>query len=264
MCYDLKVALERQLKVARQFADPEIISELEERILPLLDPNEQSFSRVSGFDHPSLLLLKNKNKLIIPEFAQWGLVPSFVKDPDLVNEYRNKTLNCRVETMTDKPSYKESILSGRSMLSIDGFYEHHHRFGKSFPYFISDETNEDLLLASISNDTSPFTDSITGSSTFTIVTTRAIGIMKEIHNNPKLKEARMPLLVRSQYVQDWLNVSLNEKELNELVEELKMDLRHIVLKAHTVKPFSRKQGLKEDPLANKFFPYPELQKGLFD
>lgn len=264
MCYDVKVVLERQLKVAHQIGDAAVIDELEKRILPMLEPNERCYYRVSGFDHPRLLLLTGERNELVPKLAQWGLIPPFVREANLVAEYANKTLNCRMESMLEKASFKDSCLSGRSILSVDGFYEHQHRCGRTYPYFISKQEDEPLLLATLAAKADKNVHRLTGELTFSIVTTKAFGLMAEIHNNPKLKEARMPLMVKGNRVKDWLNESLHEKELKELMSEVINDQKHIQIKAHTVRPFSRNSSASNDSRSADFFSYPELQKGLFD
>jgi putative SOS response-associated peptidase YedK len=46
--------------------------------------------------------------------------------------------------------------------------------------------------------------------TFSIVTTRGNDVLAKIHNNPKLKEARMPLLIEDKDIKYWLNNSIKE------------------------------------------------------
>ena len=75
MCYDIKVSLERQLKVARNFGDKASIDELEKKLLPYLNPIEREYYRVSGFDHPKVFLLLNGAQV---DIAQWGLIPNWI------------------------------------------------------------------------------------------------------------------------------------------------------------------------------------------
>ena len=43
MCYDIKVNLERQLKLAKRKGDKESIAEIESKLMPLLNPMEREF-----------------------------------------------------------------------------------------------------------------------------------------------------------------------------------------------------------------------------
>jgi putative SOS response-associated peptidase YedK len=53
------------------------------------------------------------------EGYRWGLVPSWAKDDAL----GAKMINARVETLTEKPSFKTAIQRRRCLIPSDGFYE---------------------------------------------------------------------------------------------------------------------------------------------
>ena len=55
----------------------------------------------------------------------------------------------RSETIFELPSFKESITCRRCLVMVDGFYEHHHRNGKTYPFFIQKENKDPLFLAGI-------------------------------------------------------------------------------------------------------------------
>lgn len=68
-----------------------------------------------------------------PCIATWGLVPECTIDAESI---WNKTLNAIGETLFEKPSFKDSIAQKRCIIFLEGFYEHHHKNGKTFPHFI--------------------------------------------------------------------------------------------------------------------------------
>lgn len=248
MCYDLKVSLERQLKVARNFGDKASIAEIEKKLLPYLNPIEGEYYRISGFDHPRLLIMDEHH--IVKE-AEWGLVPNWISSIEDYKAIRNKTLNARVEELTEKPSFREAYSSRRGVLFIDGFYEFHHRAGQTFPYFISSASKDYLTIACLYEEALPQYCRLP---TFSIITTKANEVMAEIHNNPKLSEPRMPLLLNDKEIEVWLN----EPEL--LIKPgPKVDLL-----THTVRRFSKRKNNGNLPDADEEFIYPELSKGLFD
>jgi putative SOS response-associated peptidase YedK len=49
-------------------------------------------------------------------FLQWGLIPSWSKEP-------KGFINARAETIEEKPSFKESFQQRRCLIPADGFYE---------------------------------------------------------------------------------------------------------------------------------------------
>lgn len=80
--------------------------------------------------------------------------------------------------------------------------------------------------------------------TFTIVTTKANPLLAKIHNNPKLKEARMPVILRQGAENEWLETSPEKakKLIKPFVEK--------TLDAYTVRPLRGKAsvGNKEKAL----------------
>jgi putative SOS response-associated peptidase YedK len=50
---------------------------------------------------------------------KWGLIPSWAPDPSI----GNNMINARVETITERPSYRRLIESKRCLIPADGFYE---------------------------------------------------------------------------------------------------------------------------------------------
>lgn len=261
MCYDIKVSIERQLKLAKQIGDPEAISRLEKTLLPLLSPAERDFDRISGFAHPRLLVCTEMDAQRSVQLVRWGLVPDFARNSEQQLDLAKKTLNARRETLFDKIAFSEAVRDGRCLIPVDGFYEHQHRFGKTFPYFItSPDPSDQLLLAGIktNNNLDLFQNDHHG--TCSIITTRASGLMAEIHHVGGEFGPRMPLLIRKADADQWLNSKLDESEINELLDELAHKSTEHELKTYTVRRFTKE---KNHP-ADEAFTYPELSDRLFD
>ena len=53
------------------------------------------------------------------EFFQWGLIPSWAKDPKI----GNRMINARSETLAEKPSFRTAYKRRRCLILTDGFYE---------------------------------------------------------------------------------------------------------------------------------------------
>ena len=256
MCYDIKVSLERQLKVAKQYGDLSIIDEIEKKLLPLLNPIEKEYHQVSGFAHPKAFIL-SKNSV---ERAQWGLVPNWTKDEKSAKEIWNKTLNARGESIFEKPTFKEAAVRDRCVLFVDGFYENHHLNRKTFPYFIQRKDKNMLPLAALSSKwIHPISKE--EKKTFTIVTCKANSMMKRIHNNPKLKEARMPLILEEKAIEDWLNIPASQEE-HAKVDQLINPYDAEKLISYTVR--KTRKGITDDEKSSLEFIYPEFGPTLFD
>ncbi|GGW73188.1 SOS response associated peptidase (SRAP) [Winogradskyella epiphytica] len=228
MCYDIKASLESQLKRAKRKGDLQTVEEIEENLIPLTD---LPIHHMSGFSHPELLIYTDRSPNF-PEVATWGLVPQWVKNEEQLKKQWNNTLNARGETIFEKPSFRNSARNNRCIIYVDGFYEHHHYKGKVYPFYISHKDDEPLALAGLWSEwKNPETGGILNS--FSIVTTTGNSLMAKIHNSPKLKEPRMPVILPKELEDKWLDPvedDLDIKKIQELIQHYPKDQ----LKAHTV------------------------------
>ncbi len=247
MCYDIKAKVEAALKRARHYGNEEAIQMLIEQFRPFL---EDEFFHVSGFDHPKLLIYTNES-FKMPVVASWGLIPFWVKNAEQQLNIWNKTINARGESIFEKPSFRTSAKSKRCIIYIDGFFEHHHYKGNAYPFFIQRKDEEPIVLGGLWDE---WTNRDTGEivNSFTIVTTKANQLMSKIHNNPKLKEPRMPLILEEETADDWLKGS--DAEIKKMI----VPADNGILKAHTVRKLRGKNAVGNSPEAIEEFIYPEL------
>jgi putative SOS response-associated peptidase YedK len=258
MCYDIKVSLERQLKVARHYGDAKVIDEITKKLLPLLNPIEREYFQVSGFTHPKAFVVAKDDV----KYASWGLIPDWTQDKEKAKEIANKTLNARVESIYDKPSFRKASVDQRCILFVDGFYEHKHINKKTYPYFIQRRDRELMAIAAIyDNWSDPLSDEV--ETTFSIVTTKANELMTDIHNSPKLPESRMPLILDNKGIDIWLNGEVTSDDHDEL-DAISGPCSDELLDAHTVRRFKGKSGVANAGHADEEFHYPELGPTLFD
>lgn len=156
-----------------------------------------------AFIHPYLpIVLENR----VLDVAKWGLIPSWVRECKKSEEIVKYTLNARVETVTEKPSFKGSVNKGRILILFDGFYEWKHVDKQKIPYYISRSDGKPLLAAGL---LSPWG----GINTFTMITTEAQGIMREVHNS----KLRMPFFIDIKNVDMWLDSKL---PFNQVINEI--------------------------------------------
>lgn len=228
MCYDIKATAEAQLNRAKRKAKGTIFEELKQKLIPQTD---LPLHHTSGFSHPKLLIYTNQSPHI-PCTSRWGLIPHWVKDKSQSRKLWNSTLNARGETIFEKPSFRDSAQNKRCIIQVDGFYEHHHFNGKAYPYFIHHHHHKPLSLAGLWSE---WVDRETGEilNTFSIVTTKANPLMAKIHNNPKLPEPRMPLILPQEWEDKWLE-SIGEELDKKAVQELMVSYPESELQAHTV------------------------------
>ena len=182
---------------------------------------------------------------------RWGLIPSWVGDE--ANDTLLKTFNARSETLSTKPAFRESFASRRCLVPVRGFFEWQHLGGRKIPWYITLRGEDIFSLAGIW-DSWVMQGGIT-LNTFSVVTTRANGLMEEIHNTKK----RMPVILPSAAEGIWLREGLTRDSLAALMEPVASEM----LAAHTVSPLiTNARADRNRPELIKPYNYP-VQGSLF-
>jgi putative SOS response-associated peptidase YedK len=81
-------------------------------------------------------------------------------------------------------------------------------------------------------------------------------LLSKIHNNPKLNEPRMPLILEGGSIQKWLNLS---EEQNALLKEVCVPFSDEELQAHSVGKLRGKNAVGPGPEAIEEVKYEELE-----
>ena len=136
------------------------------------------------------------------EFFQWGLIPSWAKDPKI----GNRMINARSETLAEKPSFRTAYRRRRCLVLADGFYEWRRNPDKSkTPMYIQLEDQAPFAFAGLWEVWhSPQADTILSC---TILTTEPNDLMTSIHN-------RMPVILPRDAYAQWLDP--NEQKPDQL------------------------------------------------
>lgn len=134
------------------------------------------------------------------KFLQWGLIPSWSKEP-------KGFINARVETIEEKPSFKESFERRRCLILADGFYEWERNGKISQPYYFQLKQSEPFAFAGIWDRWRYDGGSITSCA---IVTTTANELLAKIHT-------RMPVILRPESYDLWLSDHSRGADLNEVL-----------------------------------------------
>jgi len=192
------------------------VSELKSRFQADMDDPEdrwQPAMEFSGFVHPKMpVLASNKPDKI--QLFEWGLLPSWAKDKSL----QNNTLNARIETLHEKPSFK-NILNNRCLIPADGFYEWQwlDEKGKNKQKYLITLKDEEIF--AFAGLWSAWADHSTGEllETYTIITRPANELMAKIHNSKQC----MPWILSRKDENDWLyGKDVAFKDLNMKAEPL--------------------------------------------
>jgi putative SOS response-associated peptidase YedK len=151
---------------------------------------------INGFSFSKTLVIIDQYPEIITHY-NWGLIPEWSKD----DEIRKMTLNAKIETIEEKPSFKNYI-NKRCLIIVNGFYEWQwlDSKGKNKIKYEIGIGNEELF--AFGGIYSQWLDTITGEirNTYAMVTTEANTLMAEIHNIKK----RMPVILRKEDENKWL------------------------------------------------------------
>lgn len=184
MCYQTRLIKKKEELIQRFNIEAEALRDLE------------NFEFCKAFDYPKTPIITNDQPNKISMF-NWGLVPEWANDLS----FRHYTLNARIETLHEKPSFKDNI-QNRCLIIADGFYE--------WKWLTKSGSKKEKFLITLPNDAlftfaglySRWNDS-NGSSmpSYTMVTTQANALMSEIHNTKK----RMPIILKKEDEQRWLN-----------------------------------------------------------
>ncbi|NND87824.1 MAG: SOS response-associated peptidase, partial [Flavobacteriaceae bacterium] len=177
-------------------------------------------------------------------------------DEEQMKKLWNRTLNARGETIFDKPSFRSAARHSRCIIYVDGFYEHHHYKGKTYPFFIFAKDQRPLALAGLYSEwKNPETNG--HFLTFSIVTSIGNLMMKRIHNNPKLSEPRMPFILSSEYEDKWLKEAEDDVDL-QAIQEMIQEFPEEELKAYTVGKLRGKEYIGNIKTISDEVHYPDL------
>ena len=144
-------------------------------------------------------ILRHEESLVVIDPMQWGLVPSWSKDPSV----GSKMINARSETITEKPSFRQSVPGRRCIIPMSGFYEWDRSDPKrKVPYFVTREDGGLMLVAGIWTP-SP---ALEGRHTFSLITRESVDDLSHIHS-------RSPVELHAEDALEWMCNSVPPLEL---------------------------------------------------
>jgi len=137
----------------------------------------------------SPILIDNGKRIVKP--MRWGLIPSWAKD----EKFGARMINARIETLTEKPSYRNLVSTNRCIVITDGYYEWKKVGNRKVPYYFKNP-NGDLFTMAGLYDTWKHPDGYMIPS-YTIITKDAQQDIATIHN-------RMPIILPQEHLDEWL------------------------------------------------------------
>ena len=130
--------------------------------------------------------------------AEWGIVPFWDKTG------KKQIINARKDSL-EKPTFKESFHERRCLVLADGFYEWKTVPGQKtkIPYRFTLKSEEPFAFAGIWQEKDDEPQAV-------IITTEPNGLVGKVHN-------RMPVILKPEAEQDWLNPDLQDEQALELL-----------------------------------------------
>ncbi|MCO7175509.1 SOS response-associated peptidase [Sporolactobacillus kofuensis] len=139
-------------------------------------------------------------------YLRWGLIPSWAKDEKI----GYKLINARVESIREKPSFRDAFHKRRCLIVADSFYEWTHRQPKEKkPYRFMMKTGELFAMAGLWESWRTSNQRVIHSCT--IITTEANTIMQPIHD-------RMPIILRKENEAQWLDPTTDSQTLMNIMQ----------------------------------------------
>ncbi|QSG14120.1 SOS response-associated peptidase [Halapricum desulfuricans] len=109
------------------------------------------------------------------DLLEWGLIPSWVDDPDGAPQ----PINARAETVTEKPTFAEAFERRRCLVLADGFYEWRDTRGGSQPYRVERVDGEPFAMAGLFER---WESGEQVKETVTVVTTEPNAVVEPLHD----------------------------------------------------------------------------------
>ena len=143
----------------------------------------------------------------------WGLIPYWAKDRSIAAH----TFNARVETLNQKPSFRDSFKSRRCIIPASGFYEWRQEGRRKKPYYLSRTDKNPVALAGLWDC---WIDRRSGEQieSCSLISTPATHLPAEI-------QERMPAILEPEYFDVWLDPQFNETHvLQDILRSAEPDL----------------------------------------
>jgi putative SOS response-associated peptidase YedK len=157
-------------------------------------------------------VITNENPNLVVHM-NWGLIPYWTKYNETALRMKQLALNARSETIFEKPMFKQSILSKRCLVVVDGFFEWRHLNDKRYPYYVRLTDHQPFALAGIW-DKWQNPDTRIESQTFSVITTEANPLMAQIHNAKK----RMPVILPMDNEKNWIDNNLKKTDIESFLK----------------------------------------------
>jgi putative SOS response-associated peptidase YedK len=198
----------RALDLAKRYSRKTDLIEIVQEIL-----DEQY--KITAFTNPDCPVITRSPDV---QLAQWGLVPGWVQSGEDASKIRKMNLIARSETAFNLPSFRRAIQSRRCLIPSTGYFEFQHIGKNVIPHYIF---LRDEPIFSFGGIVEFWQNPSTGETiqTFAVLTTAANSLCTAIHNGGK-NPGRMPVIIRRENEERWLDNALKVDEIKPFFEPL--------------------------------------------
>jgi len=150
-------------------------------------------------------------------FTQWGLVPSWAKDPSI----GQRLTNARGETVKEKPSFKAAFHHHRCLILADGFYEFHPVHGQPWrqPVYFRMQSQQPFAFAGLWEHWQ--SDNGSELITSTIITTASNQLVQPVHH-------RMPVILPRSFLTPFASDVMESFDVSPRIDRSSIDDRSCI------------------------------------
>jgi len=123
--------------------------------------------------------------------VRWGLVPGWSKEA----RPKYSTINARIESVADKPTYRGAFHRKRCLIPADGFFELQRKKDKKIPHHMRLQDQSVFAFAGLWEHWEGEDESFDSCA---IITMPASGVMQTVHS-------RMPALISPEHYDTWID-----------------------------------------------------------
>lgn len=147
-------------------------------------------------------------------FYKWGLIPFWATDERI----GSKRINARLETLEEKPAFRQALEKRRCIVPFDGFYEwRKDDKGKKQPFLVGINDQNLFSIAGLWETWRSPEGPVIPS--FTLITMPPNELMANIHD-------RMPAILLPEYERLWLSNELSTQDLLQILHPYPSDQMH--------------------------------------
>jgi len=139
------------------------------------------------------VIVQKDDKNILDKY-HWGLVPFWADDIKI----GNKMINARVESVEQKPAFRNAFKKRRCLIPADGFYEWKGKRGQKQPMYLTQPGGDPFAFAGLWEMWDKEEHQDTPYRSCTIITMAASESVRHIHN-------RMPVVLKPESFDIWLD-----------------------------------------------------------